>query len=119
MIAYFWTVPKGYDFPLYLPEIPNGSSGGAFTVFKKATENIKAFQPTIVSTETVLNYYFEQDQNAVLSIYDINGQMVKSAELKGVGAYTLNVIDMPPGVYLYTISDSKSILYRDKLIVVK
>lgn len=78
--------------------------------------------PNPFNKNTQINYYLsEKTKNAVINIYNMNGNQLKSVELHqtGYGYITINACEFDPGIYLYVLItderpiDSKQMILTD------
>ncbi|MEO8150683.1 MAG: PQQ-dependent sugar dehydrogenase [Bacteroidia bacterium] len=58
------------------------------------------------------------DVSSIIKIYGITGELIKTAALKAKSEQTININDMPPGVYLINIANENGI-FRQKLTVIR
>ena len=67
-----------------------------------------------------LDYALNDDQSAILHIYNINGQVVKTYPITGQGTLSMDTNNLQNGIYYYTIQQTNgSILQRDKIVVIR
>ena len=60
---------------------------------------VEPFAPNITNATSYLKHHFPNNERAELWIYNLNGTLVKAAELTGTGIYTLNAKELQSGIY--------------------
>lgn len=75
--------------------------------------------PNPTSGDLTVNYNIDvEDANNTLAVYDVVGKKVKSYTLlKNKGQLKLNVSDLNPGVYFYTVNVNGKALKTERVIV--
>ena len=79
-------------------------------------------QPNPFSQNTVIRYVLSEDVNeAQLSIFDLNGKVIKSMKLiePGAGQVTLDAYTLNAGVYTYQLTTDQGVVDSKTMIVVK
>ena len=109
---------KGMEFPVHLPSIAGNS---AYTTFKTVNnQGLKMpFIPNVISDMALMEYAFADSEQAELHIYDLNGKLLITQDLKGQGTYKLNAANWQQGVYLYAIARNGEFVYRDKFAIIR
>lgn len=76
--------------------------------------------PNPFTATTNIKYYLTNTTNsAILNIYNLNGEQVKSIELrqKGEGNITINSGEFRPGMYLYTLITDGEVIDTKRMIL--
>ena len=67
-----------------------------------------------------IDYALANNQQAILSIYNLNGQLMQQNTLTDKGTFTVCTNTWQPGMYYYTLQQADgSILQRDKIVVIR
>lgn len=100
--------------------LPNYNNGGSSKNSAVDFEE-KAFyvSPNPISDIGSIHYKLEKREKAILSLYDINGNKIKSSVIKSRGSYSLDATHFKTGLYFYTIANEKGILHREKFIIAR
>ena len=123
-------VTKGEEYPLSLPALPDFCSPQmieSFTNFMVSfkTDHNKPYQfsklyPNPNKGVACIDYALANNQQAILSIYNLNGQLMQQNTLTDKGTFTVCTNTWQPGMYYYTLQQADgSILQRDKIVVIR
>ncbi|QQS30037.1 MAG: T9SS type A sorting domain-containing protein [Sphingobacteriales bacterium] len=109
---------KGIEFPVNLPELPEG--GGEWqTAFKNATERISKLYPNPTNHTATINYNLQKDDTAVFSLYSPIGQLLATTVLIDSGKHLIDVHKYTAGLYFYTVSINGVPVVSDKFVIFK
>lgn len=61
--------------------------------------------------------YFENLDFETLELFDSNGNLVRTENIKGISCYELNVLNLPPGNYYYRLKTKGLVPTKGKIIV--
>lgn len=61
--------------------------------------------------------YFESLDSETLELYDSNGILKRFENIKGIDSYELNVLNLPPGTYYYSLKTKGLVPTKGKLIL--
>ena len=109
---------KGIEFPVLLPDFEGNAFYTTFKADASQFDKVRFF-PNITKNLSYLNYRFGDDEKVDLRVYNLNGEIITSAILTGKGTYALNVTQLKPGIYFYTISQPDGTVFREKIVVIK
>ena len=123
-------VTKGEEYPLSLPALPDFCSPQMIESFTNFMVSFKTDQDNNTKLSKVypnpskgimhLDYALNDDQSAILHIYNINGQVVKTYPITGQGTLSMDTNNLQNGIYYYIIQQTNgSILQRDKIVVIR
>jgi hypothetical protein len=57
-----------------------------------------------------------EDKQYTIDVYSVSGVKTLSQRIKGTSS-TLNVSDLPDGLYIVTVTDGKKVISKEKVIV--
>jgi PKD repeat protein len=75
--------------------------------------------PNPTKDQLFLDYALGNEQQATISLFDLNGRIVKQDKLTGNGTYSLDTRPLSNGLYIYTVQQNGNVILRDKLVVIK
>ena len=114
---------RGYEFPVILP---NEEGNYTYSVFKTATNNaltnattFSTLYPNPTKDQLFLDYALDNEQQATISLFDLNGRIVKQDKLTGNGKLQWLVDTLPSGFYYYQIQQNNETTITNKVIIIK
>lgn len=108
---------NGTEFPLYLPDLSVTQSGGV-TVFK-TTNPLLTVYPNPANSELYIDYQLKEKQTAILTIYNLLGNVVAELPLYEKGSKILDINPLVSGLYIYTLRSNDKLLVQEKLTILK
>ena len=122
-------VTQGEEYPLALPNLPDFfsplmvQSFANFMVSFKTDANsdtkLSNIYPNPGKGTFYMDYAIANEKNAVLSIYNLNGQVVKTYTVAGHGTLSIDASNLQAGLYYYNMQQDGQSLSRNKIIVTR
>ncbi|MBK9460748.1 MAG: T9SS type A sorting domain-containing protein [Sphingobacteriales bacterium] len=75
--------------------------------------------PNPTKDQLFLDYALDNEQQATISLFDLNGRIVKQDKLTGNGKLQWLVDTLPSGFYYYQIQQNNETTITNKVIIIK
>ncbi|MBK9459338.1 MAG: T9SS type A sorting domain-containing protein [Chitinophagales bacterium] len=111
---------RGHEFAIHLPDLNLGAGNSNWqTSFKTFDNKVGKLYPNPATNQVQLAHYLDTNQKGVLNLYDMMGQQLSSHNFMGTGTQTINVANLPTGLYHYTIVVENTTVVKDKIVIIK
>lgn len=111
---------RGHEFAIHLPDLNLGAGNSNWqTSFKTLDNKVGKLYPNPATNQVQLAHYLDTNQKGVLNLYDMMGQQLSSHNFMGTGTQTINVANLPTGLYHYTIVVENTTVVKDKIVIIK
>ena len=111
---------RGHEFAIHLPDLNLGAGNSNWqTSFKTLDNKVGKLYPNPATNQIQLAHYLDTNQKGVLNLYDMMGQQLSSHNFMGTGTQTINVANLPTGLYHYTIVVDNATVVKDKIVIIK
>ena len=111
---------RGHEFAIHLPDLGLDTNNTNWqTSFKTNDAIVKLYPNPAANNFTIETQLASTDTPLTLNLYDMMGQQLSSHNFMGTGTQTINVANLPTGLYHYTIVVENTTVVKDKIVIIK